>query len=777
MAENIIELILKLKDQASSGVTSFAGKFRAGIAECQAATTALDSSINGVVKSLAGIATAGAISLGLTDVVKGGLASLDNTKMTAIGIASMLTGFADKTSGDLMAIYKNNLAYAQDMMAQIKAEAAKPSHFALPGEMIEAFRMVSQKGVVLTSDQDVETLAQMTDYIKILHGGQADAVTIATELRSVMEGQVMRGAQLARLMEQQLGPDWAELVEKARRAGTLMELLRKVSVGVALAAGDIGTAMITQASSLQATIGSIKSGGMKEAYDDVVSAMVQIDALLKAHKAEIIGGIRAGWRGFRDLVKEAWSYIQMIAQFSAENPTLTAMTKDALLLAAGISAAASMIRVFGGVASWIFGAVASLMSPIVTIISKLGSGLGSLLSAALKLNPAFGAIVIVLLAIGVAIAGWKLADVIGEWQIAGLKIKEYVELAKLYLDNFCIYLSTDFAQEVNTAFSNMGDSIVNAFANALAKAQVQLTTWAQSVWKWIKEWNDDPNPFGISWAGPSTRGSTTSAGVEAIPPEGDEAMLKAREAANKARIKEIQEAGAQRRATGVESDDKGATDKPSHTKPKINIKESQDGGKGGSGGAKQTAEAELALAKAVAAHKVALVEQEQAAVELAYQQGQMSAEEYYAQLQRLNGAELNARLEGLQEEKNAIQKGLSEEMSAAKSGEQASAVRTRADAKLLAIEDQIAKAKSESAKKTVELAEQERRAIQDRASATANALTTMLDEEQISADQRQSIASRLLAAQIKEIRAEALEVEKKTAGAVKAEEYAAAKIK
>ncbi|MEM5789012.1 MAG: hypothetical protein AAGU11_16995, partial [Syntrophobacteraceae bacterium] len=220
---------------------------------------------------------------------------------------------------------------------------------------------------------------------------------------------------------------------------------------------------------------------------------------------------------------------------------------------------------------------------------------------------------------------------------------------------------------------------------------------------------------------------------------------------------------------------------PSYPKPKASpVRPPTPSGKedkGAFSAAKQLAAAELELAKATSKHKLALIENEQAEVEAAYKQQFISAEQYYSELRSLNDREFQAKIEGIQGEIAAVKKGSEQQLEAAKKEGQAEAVALKTKAKLMELEDQLTKARVEAHRTEIDLLERERRAIQERASISARALNDILGQEQISAEQRIQIGQRLREAQVAEIRAEAEEIERKTEGRVKAEEWAAAKIK
>lgn len=737
----------------------------------------LDGQVNGTMQSLLKLGSAAA---GVQAIKKGfeeGLQVIDDYKLSTIGIAATVTDMAAEGATDLEGFYDNAKNWAEDTYQEVELAAAK--WFASGKEMVEAWKILTQKGTIVTSDKDIDNLGVIVDKIKLATAGQVASLQIAQELRAVMNGQARATDQIAMLLKDMIGPEWEDQLKQAREEGRVLEWLAEKFKGLKYASGDIQKSLESQRSTLGTLLSQVGRAGLAQAYDDIVSLVSDINEYLRTHKDLVANQIKGAWDSVKTVLFGVRDAIKEIGAWAEQHPIAAGWLVELAKVAAGVLAVAVVLR--GLTATWkmVYALMAAnlayigaLFSPLVTWVSTLVAGLVAAGGPAAWLTAA-------LVSLALTIAGVSLYNWISEWEVAGLAIKDWVDLGNAYLKEFFYYINSDFVGDVKDAISGMWDHFVDYLGEVLDKAWTRLKGFAADAWAFFKN-SSETLEFGDSGA------SRMPTGPYRTPQPGDDEAAAARRAAeeaaraeNLARIgyllalRQYRKTGHYPGASPAAEEGKGSAGTPPDIRTR---KASDDSASSSFSAARQLAAAELELAKATSQHKLELVELERDRVELAYRRQQTSAEEYYARLRELNESELQARLSGLEAEKAALIKAQADQVEAAKTPEQARAVQLKTQAKILDIEDRIARARSEAARNAEDLAEQERRALQDRASATARALSEILDQEQLGADRRMEIGNRLHDAQVAEIRAEALEIERKTEGRVKAEEVAAAKI-
>jgi hypothetical protein len=295
---NIIELIVQLKDQASAALKNAFSGIRQDIQQTAQATSTLQSQFSGLAGALGGVAAAMTIKKAFQE----GIQVVDSFKLQTIGVAATLTDMSKKASKDLKGVYENNLRYAEDTYQRVELAAAK--YFASGKEMTQAWQILTQKGVIVWSDQDIDNLGIITDKIKLATQGQASGVQIAQELRGVMNGQARATDQIAMLLRDQLGPSWKDQLQTAREEGRVLEFLAGQFKGLKYASGDVEKTLESQKSTLGTLLSQVARGGLAGAYEDIVGIVREINQYLTTHKDLVANQIAQAWTSVRVVIFE-----------------------------------------------------------------------------------------------------------------------------------------------------------------------------------------------------------------------------------------------------------------------------------------------------------------------------------------------------------------------------------------------------------------------------------------------------------------------------------------
>jgi hypothetical protein len=258
----------------------------------------LQSSVDALPGSLLRVAaTVGGLTT-IAMVFKKAISAADEFKVATIGIAAGLTNIAKPGQGDFGDIFKRNLVFANEMAKKLEEVAAK--QFAEPAEMMMAYNQFVQQGYAVTL-KEADALGIVVDRIKLATQGQDANRQINQEIRALMQGQAVAGSMIAQELQTRLGPAWADIVNKHREAGDLLEFLAGLWPGMAAATDEVQKTLMAQGSTLQGHLKYLGREGLGGAYDEIVAFTRQINEYLKDHGKELAGNIATGWNAVKDV--------------------------------------------------------------------------------------------------------------------------------------------------------------------------------------------------------------------------------------------------------------------------------------------------------------------------------------------------------------------------------------------------------------------------------------------------------------------------------------------
>ena len=295
-----------------------------------------------MARIIASVAVAFYLLRGAISVFKQLLDVVDQFNTTTIGIASTMTDMA-KDQSNPTKNFVQNLSYARDMYVELENAANK--FFASGQELIQAWNILTQQGIVLQGTQ-IDNLGTIVDKIKLLTQGQVSSVQIAQELRAALMGQARPTDQLARIVKDRLGGAWKEVFNQIRETQTL-DPLAKLFSGLAVARPFIQETMMSQLTTLWTNLSQITRLGMADPYKDVVDYMREWNVWLRENKVEIGVGIKNAWDGVKDALSLIEGTLRRIKAL-VQDPIMMAILGGVVGLARG--------GYYGGIAGAIAGA-------------------------------------------------------------------------------------------------------------------------------------------------------------------------------------------------------------------------------------------------------------------------------------------------------------------------------------------------------------------------------------------------------------------------------------
>jgi hypothetical protein len=379
------------------------------------------------------------IKRGFTETIK----AVDDFQMSTISAAATITDMAEKGGRDVKDIYANALAYARDMYFELQEAAAK--YFASGTELVQAWNLLIQKGVVLRKEE-IDNLGVVVDKIKLATQGQMGSYQIAQEIRAMMDGHVNAASQLAMLL-QNMGIDVKNLAAEIRKTQSLAPVAEALS-GLKLASKDIEQTFTSAISTLWTTLNrlAVESGG--ELYRAVVNAVKGIDSWLKSNRLLIQLYISDTWQKIYPVLQTIWQWASQVVRniavifsgvagvlWNAFGPPVKAIIgvigQVILWLSNWAAANATLLGhlakfyILTRIAAWVVGlgtaitAAAAAARGLATAAPAAAAGITSIAGAARAAWAAFGG-----WAAAIAIVGFELAKLAGK----GLaKVKEMAQ--------------------------------------------------------------------------------------------------------------------------------------------------------------------------------------------------------------------------------------------------------------------------------------------------------------------------------------------------------------
>ena len=273
---------------------------------------------------------------------KAGIKAAEEFRTQTISIAAGLTNMAASGQGSFKDMFQQNLAFSRTMYEEMRKEDAK--RFASLEDLMAGYNAMVQKGYAVRLNE-VDALGVLVDRIKLATVGQNTSMQINQEIRSLMDGQARAGSLLAQELQSRVGPGWADIVEKHKEAGTLLEYLAGLWPGIGAAAQEIENTLEAQTTTLSGNLKYVGREGLGGAYEWVVDQVRQLNEYLRVHGAQLSGEILTAWNNIRPLAQSVLDI--MVAMISVAGKVASAVSRIAGGLA-NTKAAMDQIYGFGG---------------------------------------------------------------------------------------------------------------------------------------------------------------------------------------------------------------------------------------------------------------------------------------------------------------------------------------------------------------------------------------------------------------------------------------------
>ncbi|MFA4971859.1 MAG: hypothetical protein WC683_04550 [bacterium] len=243
--------------------------------------------------------TAGAAVKGYVGAVKMGIESQENMRRSAATMAATFVSF--NPAENFEKAYQASLK----LMAAVEAMDVK---FTGTGQELQ---LMLRSWVTYAGQIDLSTAKQQDNFvaiaeaIKAITAGQNFEIQQSQEIRALMEGRLVAGSQLARILVQQ-GVNLKEDIPRWKQQGVLMEEIAKRLSGFVASQKVVSNLLTTQRS----TMSTIATQMMRQAFaaDQVNSAYGDITNLVKAingylrdengltrEALTLINGLQASW--------------------------------------------------------------------------------------------------------------------------------------------------------------------------------------------------------------------------------------------------------------------------------------------------------------------------------------------------------------------------------------------------------------------------------------------------------------------------------------------------
>ncbi|TRZ51889.1 hypothetical protein D4S03_04350 [bacterium] len=252
-------------------------------------------------------------------LIEGGVGAVDDYRRSIISASAALTNLTDtRFQPDLATAYGAWKDYFTWLWTQ--SIAADKLVAASGREIFETAKELAKKGVVAYTQSQVEIAGRLTDFIKSVapmtagEGGSRNVMQIQQEIRSMLEGEVRMGAQVA-MQFQVIDPLFKEHMNTARQTGKVYEYLNTLLEGQKQATKDMANTWESVSSTLRSLWQQIQIRAFSGAYDDVVafgqkliSTLIEGGALT-ANGAKLADALGTAWSTAKTKVTDLLDYV------------------------------------------------------------------------------------------------------------------------------------------------------------------------------------------------------------------------------------------------------------------------------------------------------------------------------------------------------------------------------------------------------------------------------------------------------------------------------------
>jgi tetratricopeptide (TPR) repeat protein len=222
---------------------------------------------------------------GIAGSIKFTISSIDQFNTAAIGTAAAITNLSDSTQnagrtvGD---VFLQNLKATKGTFIELERLAAK--YFASSIDLQLAYNTFAQRGVIIRK-AELEQLAQVTDLILLLTGGQQSTIQIQEEIRSLINGTLRSTSQLSQLIRA-FGGDVDAIGERIRITQSLKPL-EGILQGSKAATGEIQKTFQATLNGLETVVAQVTRIAGTPFFEKITESITRFTKFLNDNKKEL----------------------------------------------------------------------------------------------------------------------------------------------------------------------------------------------------------------------------------------------------------------------------------------------------------------------------------------------------------------------------------------------------------------------------------------------------------------------------------------------------------
>jgi hypothetical protein len=323
-------------------------------------------------------------------------------------------------------------------------------------ELVSAFQAVSgaasSAGIPIQRQTDLIVLMSQT-----LAGIGIRSEQIIQESRALLTGNINQDAAAAKILEITSAD-----ITKAKAQGQLYEFLTQKMQSFAEAGKRGADTYTTKLSNLADAMEQVSAEASKPLFETLKEA---IDSLNEAMKTpEFKEGMQSAMNAVKELVPPATTILSHLARNIGLVVDLGKALVGSLVLIGGAGVVLKAIS---------FAKPALEMQGMLKAFSVAGGAAVGLRSHIASLALVFGSFASVVSVVGAGLAGWSLGTIIGEFEVAGLKINKWVQLSWIAV--------IEVWEKIKAYLTGTGEYIVNTVQLAWEKAALMAKKGLLSV--------------------------------------------------------------------------------------------------------------------------------------------------------------------------------------------------------------------------------------------------------------------------------------------------------
>ncbi len=295
-----ISIALRLVDQATAPMNQ-------AMAMVERSTAAVEQRIRMLGKATEFVAGAfAALGVGwsigaLVSQVQNAITAVDDLKVSTIQIAAQITTMQGPEN--VAEHYQEATVYATALAKKLQEVDA--NSFANYQTLLQMTREMTLHNVLLDVNNkgQVDSFTALSNAVAMYTAGQNQSVQAHQEIRALLTGEVVPGAQLATQIDSMAKSSGLykdglkQIVAEGQKHGDTLERLAPFLVGINAASGDIATTWQAVTSSFETAVSILQRAFLKDMFPDIVKGGAAFVAWLK----ESEGAAETAGRVVRDL--------------------------------------------------------------------------------------------------------------------------------------------------------------------------------------------------------------------------------------------------------------------------------------------------------------------------------------------------------------------------------------------------------------------------------------------------------------------------------------------